>query len=217
MSVEFKDLAAADQDQIVKTIRQELEGEFIKRFEEQMTRQKEANSKAIQDALDEIKKKATPLTPAEIETALNQEYVQFKMTLPVNGESRSFDLVELPIKVEKKFYKLIIEKLQPRLKELADLEGDNLLSGTIEDKAKTIIALLDPSMELLCEVTAMVLDPFGKDQSITADWVSETLPAWRIWNIVMAQININRVRDFFSVAFQSSNSAMMISKANSQQ
>lgn len=214
----FAQLSPEDQVLVTKQVREELQGDYAKRFEAEMTKQKEANTVAIQTALEEMRKRMTPPTATEIEDTLNQEYATFKVQIMDGADVINFTLVELPIRIEKKFYKMIIDKVQPRLKELANFEGDKIFEGDIETKASQLIQLLDPTMELLCDLTALILDPFERQkEKITGEWVATTIPSWRIWNIVMAQININRVRDFFSTVFQGSSNGQMILKAVSLQ
>lgn len=212
----------ADRDlRIRKEVRQELEGDFIKKYEQAASALRESNRLAIDAALEDLRKNATPPTPSEIETTLNQEYVTFRVSIPIRASEtksayvREFELVELPIAVEKKFYKIVGDKIKPRLKDLTAFDGSGFFDGDLNEKFGQFQSLFDPSLDLLCDVAALVLNPYDEDKEITSDWVSKHLASWRIWNLVMAQININRVRDFFSVVFRDSSAGRMITKVGS--
>lgn len=218
-------LSFAEQQELRKIIREQLEGEYIKKFEAERTQLREQNTIAIQEALAKLQRDNKPPTTEEIEQLLDQEYVTITLKLRIDDKTRQFVLGELPMGIERKFLKILTDKLKPKIAMLGQLVGATLLEGTVEDKLKAVYELVDPSAEILCELVALVLNPYGREpyfteghsgtRTVDAEWVGTYLPLWRCWNILMAQASINRVRDFFSAVFQDSNVGMMITKANS--
>src|SRR6185369_16219744 len=109
------------EDKDVEKVREEIRAEFDKEYEarlqEERKRLEEDNKKTIEEALAQWRKEQTPPTQEELSQLLNQEYAEFKVVLPWGSETKEFTISELPIAAEKKFYKLIKDKLIPRIKD----------------------------------------------------------------------------------------------------
>lgn len=196
------------------SVRKEMDAEFITKFEKEVAELRTRNEVAIKAAIEDMQKRMKPPTPTEIQMALGQEYVSIDVKLPCSGVAREFTLCELPMGVERKFYRMLTEKLQPRIKQVAELISNKLVT---EQTLGAVFEMLDPTLDLVGDLVALALNPFGEHKDVDGAWVTANLPLWRCWNVIMAQININRVRDFFSKAFLDSSEGMMITKADSQQ
>lgn len=157
------------------------------------------NSKLIEQEIAKIKKAFEPPKPEDIQRLLEQEYVTFTVKVPWPGEDapREFTIRELPQSVEKKFYKQLKEKLLPRAQDLAALSF-KLLDGKAEDKIKSLLDAFDQTFDILADTIVLILDPRGKNDQVTREWVQEHISSGRQWHIIEAQAEANRLRDFFS-------------------
>lgn len=206
-------------EKIKEGVRKELEPEYsaklakdIADYRAQLTVE---NERAINQALDEFKKSMAPPTTEEIQKLLDQEYATFKIKLFYNDAEKEFVIKELPQKFEKQFYRSLKEKLIPLASSLGSLMFQLTEAAQDNDGVKKITALLEsfePTFDLLAEACAISLDP-GTRLGIDAAWVQDNLSSWRIWNIVLAQVNVNRLRDFFYQLFQGSQIPGTINRA----
>jgi len=188
-------------------IRKKLQEEYDSRLESEIkkisARMQEENTKIVQEALERYRKEMTPPTSEDIQKLLEQEYLEFKVDVRVGGTSKNFVIRELPQKVEKRMFKKIKDVLVPFSSELESVKM-NLLDG---DPAKKIVQLMntfEPIFELMVSVAAITLNPFGEEEGINEEWISEHLSSTRIMHVVNAQMEANRMRDFFSLLSQSS-------------
>jgi len=173
----------------------EIEKEYHDRVEAETTALKEDNRKMMESAIDQWRKEQKPPDQEDISKVLNQEYLTFTVKLPWGSETKEFVIHELPMGTERKIYSLIRDKLLPRLK---DIQLVDLQQGDIEEQAKALFNVLDPAMDILSEAVAIVLNPRGQEPTVTSQWVQDNLSSYRIWNILTAQMEVNRLRDFFS-------------------
>ena len=77
-----------------------------------------------------------------------------------------------------------------------------------EQKAKAFLELFDESFDMLADAVVMCLNPFGRKKLVDRDWVQNNIGSDRQWSIVTAQIEVNRLRDFFSKVSQSGQRTM---------
>ena len=117
-------------------------------------------------------------------------------------EKRTFVIKELPQAMEKKMFHTIKKTLLPFASDLAAISL-NLLEGDAAKKITQLINTFEPILDIMTELCAMSLDPFGVDK-IDAEWVREHLSSNRIATIVTVQAQANRLRDFFALLFQGS-------------
>ena len=102
---------------------------------------------------------------------------------------------------EKKIYKKVKTILVPFASDLSALSMQ-LLEG---DAAKKIVQLMntfEPMLDLMIAICTICLNPFGEDEEVTEDWVKVNISATRIVKIVSAQMEANKMRDFFSLLFR---------------
>jgi hypothetical protein len=181
-------------------VRKELEVDYLKakaEFEEKTSAETRV---MVETQLKEWKKSQEPLGKDQIAELLSQEYSEFTFSLKLrDGKERSFTLKELPQEAEMRFLKLLKQEGVPAFKELVALEFNNL-EGDISAKLDTILAQSDKLLEVARKLVVIILDPWG-EENITADWVIKNLSAFRMKNIILTQVEVNKYRDFFSGGF----------------
>jgi len=207
-------MSAVDQQQeleatIEKRLREELEAkykaDYAKKLDDAQKLMSAENKEAMRLVVEEWRESQKPPNEDEIEKLLNQEYFEFKITLPdpeKPGEKREFVIGELPQSVEKKFYKRIKDTLLPRMAELSEI-NTRLSMNSGEEKIRAIIEMFEPSFDILAETVSIILNPYGKN-TISVEWVQDNIATFRQWNITLAQERANRIRDFFSHVSQGS-------------
>ncbi len=194
---------------IEKEVRSLYEAKFAKEVSDFKRDLGAQNETAIQEAIKEFRDSQKPPSEDEIRKLLNQEYLEFEVQIPwddppvplpegtgTENATRTFAIRELPQRVEKAFYKQFKEKLIPRASDLGALTFE-LLEGDVGKKITSLLETFEPTFDLLAEACVMILDPRGKEK-ISKDWVQNNLSSYRQWNIIYAQIQVNRLRDFFS-------------------
>lgn len=195
-----------DRVDVENRIRMELKNEYDSRLQEEIQKissemQKE-NERIVKDAIERFRREMAPPSEQDIQKLLDQEYMEF--TIKVKGEEgkeKSFVLKELPIAVEKKIYAKVKKILIPFAEELSALSM-NLLEG---DAAKKIVQLMntfDPLLDVMVSICTICLNPFEEDEEVTEEWVRKHLGSTRIVKIVSAQMEANKMRDFFSLLFR---------------
>jgi hypothetical protein len=163
-------------------------------------------TEGIQKLFDKWKEDQKPPTDDDIQKLLSQEYIEFN--LPVNvftedgAHSELFVIRELPQSAEKKFYKQFKDKILKKSGSLQAFTQEGM-DKPFEEKAKAFLDLFDESFEMLSEAVVICLNPFGKNQLVTKEWVQNNISSNRQWQIVDAQIKVNRLKDFFSALSQS--------------
>ncbi len=196
--------------EVEKQVREKLEPEYAAKLDKQMQeygeKLQEQNKKVIDEAINDLRKKMEPPNPEDLQKLLDQEYLSFKIKVASSRDGkeaeRQFVIRELPQLVEKKFYAKIKDRLVPLASDIAALTL-NLLEG---DAARKVVAALnsfEPFIDLSAELVAIVLDPY-EEEKITVEWVRANLSTTRIVAILNAQIECNRMRDFFSLLSRSS-------------
>lgn len=181
-------------------LRTDLEAEFEIKLARRAEEIEKQNNQVIAAAIEDWRKdqEKLKLQPDELNKLLTQEYAQFNVkVLTSDGEMREFTLIELPQSIEKKFYRMIKDRVKPRIKELASLVGE-IEEGKVAGRVEVILDLFEPALDILVAATTIVLNPFGKLQDITEEWVGENLSSARMWNIITAQEELNKLRSFFS-------------------
>ena len=178
------------------------DAKFVRDIEAFKDRIRIENEEALQVVINEFKKEQKPPSEDEIRKLLSQEYLTFDVEVPWESansadRTRKFVIRELPQSVEKKFYRKFKMELIPRASDLGALSFD-MLGGDAGKKIVTLLETLDPAFDLMADAVVMVLNPREKETEITRDWVQENLSSYRQWNIIYAQVQINRLRDFFS-------------------
>lgn len=166
---------------------------------------------AVATFYEKWKAEQKPPTLEDIQLMCSQEYVTLKVKLyDIDKETyRDFTLRELPQSVERRFYR----QFRERFKEYGP-QINAFVQATAGDPEKMIDTFLDSfdnSFDLIAEGVAIVLKASGKENSdIDTEWVQNNVSSSRCWNIVRAQFEIQRLRDFFSQLYQAGQQAEMI-------
>jgi hypothetical protein len=203
-------------------IRSTYEAKFVRDigiFREKMRLE---NDQALQKVIEEFKASQKPPSEEDVRKLLSQEYLTFEVVLPWEDETetstaqtRTFVIRELPQSVEKKFYRQFKEQLIPRASEIGGLAFAEV-DGDVAKRLKSILEAIDPAFDLMAEAVTMILNPRGKDKIVTKDWIQDNISSYRQWNIIYAQIQINRLRDFFSQISRGSKGMTILGAAPTQ-
>jgi hypothetical protein len=168
------------------------------------------------------KEEQKPPSHDDIQLLLGQEYETFTLKLDsmdASGEEQSemFTIRELPQAAEKKFYRQFKDKILSKAGALEAFTQAGI-DKPFEEKAKAFLDLFEDSFDMLADAVVIVLNPFNKKQLITRDWVQNNISSNRQWQMVEAQIQVNKLKDFFSRLSQSGQTTqMMLGGLNFQQ
>lgn len=159
-------------------------------------------AEGLQKLFEKWVEEQKPPTNDDIQKLLSQEYETFTLKVDyLNDENEEksdmFTIRELPQTLEIKFFqsfqKRIIDKSQA-LAALAQQEIDQ----PFEQKVKSVLTLVSEGFDVLADAVAIILNPFGKKAYVTREWVQNNISSDRQWNIIDAQIKVNKLKDFFS-------------------
>lgn len=188
-------------------LRSTLQVEYDTRLHQEIKtislRMQEENQKIVSEAVERIRKEMQPPSEKDIQKLLDQEYLEYTIEIPFKNEKRKFVIRELPHAVEKKIYKKVTDMLVPLASEIASL-SINLLEGDATTKVTKLMVTFQPLLDVMVGVCAVILNPFGDDEDVDEEWVRDNVSSTRIVKIITAQIDCNKMRDFFSLLFQGS-------------
>ena len=208
------ELPSDQKEELLKQAREEVRPEVeaannlavAKLLDELRTTNEAKINQAVEEWKVEQKKNAKPLEPADIQKMLSKEYVTFKVMLNHGTEDapveKEFTIRELPQKFETAMLLKIKDVLVIGSQKLS---GDGLrFEGTDWlEKLNSIMDLMAPALKTMAECARICLDPREKVSWLTADWIVDNLSNYRILAILQAQVEVNKLRDFFSQLFQS--------------
>jgi hypothetical protein len=212
---ETEEVVLTEEEQVEKKVREDLEEEYNSRLEVQLKEitQKltENNQKVVTEAIEKFRKEMAPPSEEDVQKLLSQEYSEYKVEVRIRAgkgeaqtnQTRTFTIQELPQKVEKKIYRKIKEVLVPVAQDLAALSMD-LLKGDAATKIVHLMNTFEPVLDVMVGIATICLNPYGEEEGVTEDWVATNLSATRIVKIVTAQVECNKMRDFFSLLFRGS-------------
>lgn len=203
------DISPEQLTSIQAQVRSELEPKLreenaieLAKFKDTLRQQNdEAIREAIKNFEENERKNRKPLTTDELQVLLSQEYSTFKVVINERGTSREFTLVELPQEIERKFAKIAKNALGDLIKEFGAIDFKSM-QGDMAEKLLSLMNLYDPIQDLMAKCCVICLNPWDEDKDITEDWVKRNLANNRILNILLAQVEVNKMRDFFSRLFQ---------------
>ena len=214
MSSVLEELSAVQREELLKVARQEIEPSIRSEIESAnkvamaklFDEMRQNNDVKIQQAISDWRKKqqedAKPLTTEQIQTMLSKEYVTFKVKLWYEDVEKEFVIRELPQSCEIRLLLKIKKLLSEGIQKLGGASF-KLAEGDILVKLNALMELFEPSLNVLSECVVICLDPKGKYEWLTSEWVSANLTNDRILSILQAQVEVNRLRDFFFRLFQS--------------
>jgi hypothetical protein len=163
------------------------------------------NKQILEEAIERFRKEMAPPEEEDIQKLLEQEYVDFKIEIREGpgkeAKVRNFVIAELPIAVEKKIFKKVKDILVPFASEIASMSM-NLLEGDAAKKVVQLMNTFEPLLDAMVNVCAVCLNPNGEDEEINEEWVRNHLNSTRIVKIIVAQMEAQHMRDFFSLLFR---------------
>ena len=211
-------------------LRKELKEEYESRFQiwqakdlaELAEKQQVAIREEVAKLVKEYQEKQKPLTAEQIQKMLDQDYAEVPLTLFVDVENedtpqkRTYTLRELPQAVERKFYKqfiAVVKDQAPKMEAFKQRSMDQPFEKILMD----FLEACDGGFELMAGAVALILNPFNRDKELTAEWVGSHVSSNRQLSIVLAQVEVNKLRDFFSRVFLDGQKALMsLTPQNSQ-
>ncbi len=167
-----------------------LEAQYQARLDREVERLREHSQRAV----EEFKRSFPPPGDEQIERLLYPDLSEFHVELG----GRRFTLRELPALVEKKFLRLVEQRLPELLEELLSFEerlGDDAQHGFAR-----LLGRAATAMDLVADACVLVLDPQG-EQGVTAEFVQQHASTARQVRILQAQLLLNGARDFLSRLF----------------
>lgn len=168
----------------------EMEARYRLRLEREVDRVREQARREV----EEFKRSFPPPSDEQIERLLYPELSEFHVELG----GRRFTLRELPALTEKKFLRLVEQKLPALVAEVLSLE--ERLSDDAEAGFVRLLTRATSALDLVAEVCVLVLDPAGA-QGLTAEFVQQNASTARQLRILQAQTLLNGARDFLSRLF----------------
>lgn len=171
----------------------ELESRFAARLDAEITHLREQSRNAV----EEFKRSFPPPSDEQIERLLYPELSEFS----VEVGKRTFTLRELPALYEKKFLRLMEQKLPALVAEL--LSFDESLGEPAGNATGTFAGILTQAtsaLELISDACVVVLDPAG-DAGLTREFIQQHASTARQLRILKAQLTLNGGRDFLSRLF----------------
>lgn len=168
----------------------ELEARYQARLEQEVARLREQSQKAVED----FKRSFPPPSDEQIERLLYPELSEFEVTLG----GRRFALRELPALAEKKFLRLVEQKLPALVGEI--LSFDERLGDDPHRAFTHVLGRAGAALDLVSEACALILDP-GGDAGVTREFIQQHASTARQLRILEAQLLLNGARDFLSRLF----------------
>jgi len=177
----------------------------------------------VQKLFDKWQEEQKPPTPEQIEQLVKQKYATFSVELEIEDPekddvfvTRSFTIRELPQTVEEEFYEIFKHQLQEHMGEINAL-AQKTMGNTVEEKVKAVLELGTGGFKVMAELVKIILNPRGKKTDITTEWVQNNVSSMRMWNIIQAQVEANKLRDFFSKLSQSGQTIQTMTQPPSYQ
>ena len=189
------------------TLRTEYEALFQLWKQGELIDLEKRNDEVIKEGLkkyyDKWQEEQKPPTHEDIQSLLNQEYVEFTLKVSTrDGNDKMFTIKELPQDAEMRFFKLFKDKLIENVSSLGAFTQETI-DRPFEETAKAFLLLFDQSFPILASAVVIVLNPFGEDKDIDLKWVQSNIGSDRQWRIAEAQVSVNRLKDFFLRVSQS--------------
>lgn len=174
-----------------------LEARFEARLECEMQRLREQSQRAV----EAFKRGFPPPSDEQIERLLYPELSEFQVELG----GRRFTLRELPATAEKKFLRLVEQKLPALMAEV--LAFDEHLGDDAEHGFARLLTRAASALDLIADACVLVLDPLA-EAGVTGAFVQQHASTARQLRILKAQLLLNGGRDFLLRLFPALTSAV---------
>lgn len=218
--------AVESREELEVRVRKEVKAEFEGLFQvwqakdlADLAEKQEATIKEeVAKLVKEYQEKQKPLNAEQIQKMLDQEYAEVQLKLSVNADEdtpqiRRFVIRELPQSVERKFYRQFVERVRDQAPKLAAFQQRSM-DQPFEKVLVDFMDAFDGGFDILAGAVAIIINPFDKDKEITPEWVATHVASNRQLSIVMAQVEVNKLRDFFSQVFRTGQQAGTIINPN---
>lgn len=201
LSPEEKRIGAKILPFIAAKVRAQAQAEAAKDLAKQTQELIGQNNRMMADEVEKIRASIKPPDPKQLEQLLSQEYgeMEFKIKTRKKDETRTFVLREMPQLAEKRFFKMIADKIVPHIKELAAVEWAAAASRA--EQVQRMLEIIPDGLDTLAECCAICLDPYEED-SVDAKWVQLNMGSNRIVTVIEAQLTVSKMRDFISSAYR---------------
>lgn len=206
-------------------LRQEYEAKYEIWKAKDLAELKEKQEQEIQNEVRKLfakwQEEQKPPSLDEIKLLLEQEYAEIPITIPVRTDGavakRTFVLRELPQSVERKFYRQFKDRLKTKGPELNAFAQANM-DKPFEVQLSAFLETFEAAFDVLADAVVLVLNPFGAEKDVTAQWVADNISLNRQYSIVLAQVEVNKLRDFFSrLSLSGQKAGTMLNPLNFQQ
>lgn len=185
-------------------VRLALDVEYAKKYAEEIDVIRNESRAAVTKQMEEWRTEQKPLDQTEMKTLLSQEYTTFSVKVMIREDGKTltkdFTLVELPQATEKKFVDTAKRKLVTLIEQAAAMDWNMDLSTA--QQLQMILDNAPDALDVAAELVAICLNPWGEDKVINQEWVQNNISTYRIANILIAQSEVNKYRDFFSNGFR---------------
>lgn len=201
LTAEEKLIGAKILPAVTARVRAAAQAEAAKQLAQQTQELIAQNNRMMQDEVEKLRNSIKPPDPEQLEKLLSQEYgeMEFQIKMRKKNETRTFVLREMPQAAEKRFFKMVADKIVPHIKELAQIEWAQTASRA--EQVQRMLEIIPDGLDTLAECCAICLDPF-KEDSITVEWVQSNMGSNRIVNVIEAQLTVSKMRDFISAAYR---------------
>lgn len=202
LRIEIRAQERADAEGYFKEAFEVWKADELVKLEERMSLQvKQDVEKLVEKWIEDQK----PPTQDQLKALLNQEYAEFpvKVWAPSQQDDSDklveyeFTIRELPQSAEKKFFKQFKDRVLGNANQI-NAWIQRSIDKPVEEKVAGFLETVENGFDLLAEATVLVLNPRGKKAFVTQEWVQDNISSIRQWNIVQAQADANKLRDFFS-------------------
>jgi hypothetical protein len=171
----------------------EFDARYAARLDAEIKRLNEQSRSTV----EEFKRSFPPPSDEQIERLLYPELAE--LTVELGG--KQFVLRELPALYEKKFLRLVEQRVPALVSEILSL--DESLGGPAGQASGTFARILThagSALELISDACIVVLDPTG-DAGLTREFIQQHASTARQMRILKAQLMLNGARDFLSRLF----------------
>jgi hypothetical protein len=166
------------------------EARYQARLEQELARLRAQARKEV----EEFKAGFAPPSDEQIERLLYPELAEF----PVEFGGRRFALRELPALAEKKFLRLVEQKLPALVGEI--LSFDEHLGDDPAQAFARLLTRAGTALDLVSDACVLVLDPGGQ-AGLTREFIQQHASTAHQLRILKAQLLLNGARDFLSQLF----------------